>query len=148
MLVRVGLWWLRLGLLCLILAYEQSLSIPFLTIMVMIMVAQNQTRFGRQALVVTTGLVLATVYGLPLGLGILVMWSAAYGWKLAEFILKPDAPRLLLVSFSLALAVGFLSGIDWTGWGLFLAAINVVLSLLVIRFTAISTAKMNTENYD
>jgi len=145
--LRIGLWLVKLGLICFVLAYEQVLSIPYLTIVITILLVQNQTQLGRQALVVASGLVLATVYVLPLGVGILVMWGGAHGWKLAEHILKPDAPRLLSLSLFLALGVGLTSGVSWSSLSLFFLAFNGLISFLLVRFLAISTTKLVKENY-
>lgn len=141
MVARILIWLLKLGLVCLVLAYEQAISIPYLTLIVVTILVQNQSPFGRQALLLTTGVIVATVYQLPLGWGMALVWGVAYGWKLTDHLLKQDSLRLFLVSFGGALSVGIVTQVLWTNGSILFLLFNIVVSLFMMRLTVVAPDK-------
>jgi hypothetical protein len=146
MIARIGLWLLKLLLITLLLAYEQAFSVPYLTVMAIILLVQDQSPIGRQVLLVVGGLFLATAYVLPLGMGVLLVWSAAFAWKKAEYLIKSDVPRLLAISLLTSIIVGGLSQLQWSGISFIFVLVNVGLSLLVMRFTTILSTRGNDDH--
>jgi len=146
MISRLGAWLLKLGLLIVILAYEQVISLPLLTFVVLLILAQNRSAFGRQSLLLITGLLLATVYNLPLALGLIFCWLAVNGWRLTSEVIKSDEVRLLLISCLLAMAVQVLQPIQWTGISLVMTIAHFIVSILIIRFVFVSADKISRES--
>lgn len=142
MVARLTTWILKLLLVCLLVAYEQVVSIPYLSLVVLIIIVQNQTPVGRQSLLLMSGLIIATVYQLPLGLGMALVVAAAFFWQISDRLVRQDGPRLLISCLVVAWLIGRLSDVSWSPTSSLLLIINLLLSIALVRLTAISSDKV------
>jgi hypothetical protein len=110
-----------------------------LSLVALIILVQNQTPAGRQSLLLVGGMVLATVYQLPLGFGMGLVWSAALIWKITDRLLEQDGWRLLVSSLIMSLVVGYVAHVQWSTLSSLFLVLNGVLSLLLIKITAIGS---------
>lgn len=119
----------------LVLAIEQSYGLPIVAIALCLLFGVYLQRWWRVAWLISVGLILATVFKLPLGGGVLVTSLLFGAWLLSSRLTRYVLPRLLLVTFMgvliFSLAVPFLVTPTMIGWALISTLIVVVMTKFI-----------------
>lgn len=133
---RIGKWLLYLILVTVVLGIEQLYGLPLVFFALTVLAASTWGAWFKQAWLLVIGILVAALYGLPLGGGVLLLLGAYGGWLLSSSFLKNVTLRLVLIGLSSALALALVTGFVFTTMtGLLLlvsAGVLVALTRLIV----------------
>jgi hypothetical protein len=109
---RIGQWLLYVVLITMVLVVEQTYGLPLVFLALSTLATSAWGAWFKQAWLLLIGVLLATLYGLPLGGGVLLLLATYVLWLVLGAFLKNLTLRLLLVGSAgvivLAVSVGFI----------------------------------------
>lgn len=134
---------LSLILLFFLITFDKTIGAPFLSLLILSLIAKNWPGIARIGLLAATAIVISALFLLPAGLTLLFLTFVVYGWIFASQIpARANLLRVLWIGFwSLAyfFFAGAQSGAQITSWPVIFTFIAMILTWQYLEKTSYGT---------